>query len=233
MMIGGFYAMWNGMGPRHIPEFETMHAREHLAAHVAYLGPDAILAGRRHSGGVGSLPPFFTCYDMRALDVLTASDRQNRRVADSAGFMKFRSHYRDHIRHHCRVLAHRGVGLGGAVGTVLMRLTEGVASDAVLAVRLCDSLVKRAPITSARLGLADPTLPTLVGGAPPPRAAEEEPVGVLIVEGYARYALAAELPRLVDRLCEEGVARDEPRWAHYDLSFAVSYAEAADFVSAG
>ena len=75
--------MWNGMDPSHVPQFDLMHARNHMGAHIRYLGEGGILSARRHGGGVGSLPPFFTFYDMRTLDVLTAPEYQDRRVAES------------------------------------------------------------------------------------------------------------------------------------------------------
>lgn len=220
----GFYAMWNGMDPAWVPEFDLMHARNHMAAHVGYLGERSILSARRHSSGVGSLPPFFTFYDMDTLDILTAPEYRDCRVAESAWFLRLRPHYRDHIRHHCRVVARNGGGVGGSVGTLLMRLTAtAVAGEGIEA--FCSGLVDRAAITAAHIGVADPLLPTLVGGSPPPRDVGEEPVGVLVVESFDRFALAAELPRIARDVCECGIAAPAPRWSHYSLSLALDYAE--------
>jgi hypothetical protein len=221
----GFYAMWNGMDPAHVPEFDLMHARNHMAAHIAYLGEGAILAARRHSGGVGKLPPFFTFYDMGSLDVLTAPEYQGRRVVESEWFLRLRPSYRDHIRHHCRVRGRAGAGIGGGVGTFLMRLATRAVDDGAAGVALCNELVARACVTAAHFGIADPTVPTLVGGSPPPRNPEDEPVGVLVVESYDRYALAADLPGIAARLVALGVAAQRPRFAHYGLSLALDHAE--------
>ena len=221
----GFYAMWNGMDPAHMPEFELMHARNHMPAHVGYLGDGGILAARRHGSGVGALPPFFTFYDMRSLDVLTDPVFAHRRVVESEWFLQLRPHYRDHIRHHCRVQGRAGGGIGGAAGTLLMRLRAAVPADAAAAEALCAELVSRASITAAHFGVADPHVPTLVGGAPPPRNVDDEPVGVLVVEGYERHVLAADLPSIARRMVGLGIAAAPPRFAHYALSLAVDYAE--------
>ena len=223
----GFYAMWNGMEPAHVPEFDLMHARSHMAAHIAYLGEGAILGARRHGDGVGTLPPFFTLYDMRTLDVLTAPELRDRRVNESPWFLGLRPRYRDHIRHHCRVLARAGGGVGGSVATLLMRLTDRAASNSGMARALCGELLGRGPVTAAHVGLADPTLPTLVGGSRPPRSVEDEPVGVLVLESYSRHALAAELPDIARRVHALGIAAAAPRWAHYALSLGLDYGELA------
>jgi len=221
----GFYAMWNGVDPAHMPEFDLMHARNHMAAHVAYLGEGGILAARRHADGAGSLPPFFTFYDMRTLDVLVAPQYRQRRVVESGWFLRLRPSYRDHIRHHCRVLARAGAGTGGSVATFLLRLTARALGDGSVAAALCDELVARPAVTAAHLGVADPTLPTMVGGSPPPRNPDDEPVGVLVLESYDRFALAADLPPIAERLQALGVAAAPPRFAHYTLSLALEYAE--------
>jgi len=221
----GFYAMWNGMDPAHVPEFELMHARSHMPAHVAYLGVDGILAARRHGQGVGTPPPFFTLYDMRSLDVLTDPANQRRRVVESAWFLGLRPHYRDHIRHHCRVLARAGAGTAGSVATLLVRLSDAAIVDAQAAGTLCEALVARAPITAAHFGAADPTVPTLAGGSPPPRNQDEEPVGVLVVESHDRFALASELPAISRHVVDSGIATGAVRFAHYALSMAVEYGE--------
>lgn len=227
----GFYAMWNGMDPAHVPQFDLMHARNHMGAHIRYLGEGGILAARRHGGGLGSLPPFFTFYDMRTLDVLTAPEYQDRRVVESAWFLRLRPHYRDHIRHHCRVLGRSGGGVGGSVATLLMRLQDAAADDRAGSVALCDDLVRRGAITAAHLGVADPTVPTIVGGSPPPRNADEEPAGVLVLESYDRYALATELPAIARHVADLGVCASAPRWAHYHLSLALDYADLSRFRS--
>jgi len=227
----GFYAMWNGMDPAHVPQFDLMHARNHMGAHIGYLGEAGILGARRHAGGLGSLPPFFTFYDMRTVDVLTAPEYQDRRVVESAWFLRLRPHYRDHIRHHCRVLGRSGGGVGGTVATLLMKLHEEAAADRAGSVALCDDLVRRGAITAAHLGVADPNVPTIVGGSPPPRKPEEEPVGVLVLESYDRYALASDLPWIAQHLVELGVCASIPRFAHYALSLALDYSDLARFPS--
>jgi hypothetical protein len=225
MRGNGFYAMWNGMLPAHMPEFDLMHARNHMLDHVRYLGPNGILSVRRHGDGVGTLPSFFSFYDMSSIDVLTAPENQSRRVIESPWFLTLRPHYRDHIRHHCRVVARSGGGTPGSVGTLLFRLSDRAAGDASFGKTFVAALLETNAITGAHLGKADPTVPTIVGGSPPPRNAEEEPVGVLVVESYSRFELASCVRELARRVRSEGVAADNPRWGHYALSLAVDFAE--------
>ena len=63
--------MWCDVDSLHKLEFDRMHSREHLLDHLAYMGSNAMLAGRRYVDGVGTLPPFFMFYDMASLDPLT------------------------------------------------------------------------------------------------------------------------------------------------------------------
>ncbi|QRM33179.1 hypothetical protein [Microvirga sp. VF16] len=221
----GFYAMWNGMDPSHLPEFNLMHARNHTLDHVRYLGPNGILSVRRHCDGVGSLPPFFSFYDMSSLDILTDAEHQDMRVAQSLWFMALRPHYRDHIRHHCHVLARSGAGTAGCIGTLLFKLSERAATDGKAGQALVDDLLNTNAITAAHFGRADPLVPTAVGGEPPPRQQEEEPVGILVIEGFNRFDLAHALSGVSVRLGAEGVAIDTPRWGHYALSLAVDFEE--------
>jgi hypothetical protein len=221
----GFYAMWNGMDPAYVPEFELMHARSHMLAHVAYLGSDGILAARRHGHGVGTLPSFFTFYDMKSLDVLTDASHEDCRVVETPWFLSLRSKYRDHIRHHCRVVGRAGAGVGGSIATVLLRLSSAALDNEQRWQSLCEQLVANPSITAAHFGIADPSVPTMVGGSPPPRDDGDEPVATLIVEGYDRFALAGVLPSIAKRFLDDGLAEHAPRMGHYSLSLALEYDE--------
>ncbi|QRM32644.1 hypothetical protein [Microvirga sp. VF16] len=177
----GFYAMRNGMDPSRLPEFNLMHARNHMLDHVRYLGPNGILSVRRHYDGVGSLPPFFSFCDISSLEILTDAEHQDMRVVQSPWFATLRPHYRDRIRHHSHVLARSGAGRAGCIGTLLFKLFEHAATDRTVGQALVSDLLNTNAITAAHFGRADPLVPTAVGGEPPPRRPEEEPVGTLVM----------------------------------------------------
>jgi hypothetical protein len=211
-----------------MPEFELMHARSHMLAHLAYLGSDGNLAARRHSQGIGTLPSYFTFYDMKSLDVLTDAAHENCRVVETPWFLSLRSKYRDHIRHHCRVVGRAGAGVGGSIATVLLRLSRTALGNEQRWQRLCEQLVANTAITAAHFGIANPSVPTMVGGSPPPREDGDEPVATLILEGYDRFALAGELAGIAKRFLDAGLTEHAPRIGHYALSLALEYSEIKD-----
>ena len=216
----GFYAMWNNIDPGMAPGFDLMHARHHMLDHLAYLGEDAILSARRHTDGYGTLPRYFTFYDMSRLSVLTDDAHRHCKVTQSDWFQQYRPFYRDHIRHHCNLRGRSGGGGGGSVATLVFQLRDTDAMDELFA-----ELTSRSPFTAAHWGVADPTLPTMVGGEPPPGAPAEEPCAVIILESYDRHVLAEALPALVGELTKRGCAGGPVRWAHYALSIAVEHKE--------
>lgn len=152
----GFFAMWAGIAPDMAAAFELMHARDHLAEHLAYLGEGGILWARRYGEGQGVLPPNFAFYGMRDLDRLTGPGSADRKVFETEFFKAIRPHYRDRIAHHCRVLGSAGAGTGSAAATFLLDLRRRQLARANRRSSDAPSFGHGRPYRRGRLGGADP-----------------------------------------------------------------------------
>ena len=225
----GFLALWMSLPPEVGEAFELAHARDHLADHLGYLGPDGILWARRHHRGKGTLPPYFAFYGMSSLDVLTDAANAACRVPMSDAFRPIRAQFRDRIGHHCRLLASAGTGTGGSVATFVAEVAS--ADLAAGAARpLVDALVERAPLTAAHVGIVDWNVPASVGQPLPVRPAGAPDLVVLVVEGFDRWRLAAEVDAVAATLCSSGIATRVTGWGHYALSCALRHDELPQWV---
>jgi hypothetical protein len=223
----GFFAMWHGIAPEVAPDLSLMHTRDHLAEHLAYLGPQGILWARRHEDGQSTLPPFFAFYGMASLKPLTDPAFADRTVHETAWFWSIRPHYRDRVAHHCDVLASAGGGTGGAVGTMLVRLSADAALRGEDTAALADRLTRRPAFTAAHLGRVEWSAPPRVGMAPNTPAAGEERLGVLVLEGFDRFTLAASMERAAQEALASAVVEAVLRTGHYALSYALRHDEAS------
>jgi len=218
-----FFAMWCGVDPLHEREFDRIHARDHLRAHLAYLGEDAILSGRRYVDGIGDLPRFFMLYDMASLEPLTAPSHRACKVADSEPFLRVRPHLRDVIRDHANVVARRGGGMGGYVATVLARHQVDMEFRPICE-RIAQSAVAREGCTAILIGAVAPGVPTRAGQPIAPRAPDAATL-VVVVEGHDRQLLSNDLSWLLREIAARGLAVGPMRSGHYALSHALSYAD--------
>ena len=221
----GFFAMWNGIAPEHARSFALMHTRDHLAEHVAYLGEDGFSWARRFCAGLGSLPPNFAWYAIPSLSRLRGSAASAARVHETALFKALRPHYRDRIAHHCQVLASAGGGTGSAAATILVTLTEAACKSRSLAQSAVDAMTQMDAVTAAHLSVVDWTVPVRAGGALPSQGPDDARLGVLLIEGFERFDLAASVEPVMDLVRRSNVVDAIHRHGHYALSYALERAE--------
>jgi hypothetical protein len=223
----GLFTMWNDLPPAYGGEFALMHTRDHVPEHLAYLGDDGIRWARRCIDGQGDMPRCFTFYGFTTLDVLTDAKHANCKVTETAWFLKMRPHYRDRIAHHCWVLASAGGGTGGAVATLLIDFADGARDDAAKLEALADDLTRLAPVVGAHLAAPEWNVPIRVGEALPSGREGNEALGVVILEGFDRYELAASLTDVRERLLASGVAARVRSAGHYAQAYRLDYDEIA------
>jgi hypothetical protein len=220
----GLFTMWNDIPPAYGHEFALMHTRDHVPEHMAYLGDDGIRWARRCIDGQGDMPRNFTFYGFTTLNVLTDAKHAACKVEETAWFLKMRPHYRDRIAHHCWVLASAGAGTGGAVATLLIDFNDTHAAhlDA-----FADDLTKLAPVVGAHIAAPEWNVPIRVGEALPQGREGNESLGVVILEGFDRYELAASLAEARDKLVSSGVAKRVRSSGHYMQAYQLEYEEIA------
>ncbi len=221
-----FYALWIGVENEIAEEFQLAHARDHLADHMSYLGPGGILWARRHTGGIGTLPPNFAFYGMADLLRLTDPAFASARIPMSDWFRnEVRPRFRDRIPHHCDVLASSGAGIGGAVATLIFEF----GANATTATALTAELTKLAAITAAHIGRVNWNVPSAVG-QPLLAPTSDAPLGVLVIEGFDRHRLAAAVDGIAALMIARKLAARITGWAHYALSYQLAYADLATHV---
>ncbi len=220
----GIFTMWNDVEPLHKFEFNVMHARNHLLDHLAYLGENAILSGRRYVDGIGTLPPFFMFYDMATLDVLTDEAHQDCRVADSEWFLQLRPHVRDLIRYNWRVVARTGGGVGSSSATFIVRRAASNGSDETTAwQRFAEDVLGNTSCTAAHVAFVDLATPIRVGQAVPSYEPDDARNALIVVEAFDRFLLAEESRQIDRALQTAGLSAGPAKLSHYALSFALDY----------
>ncbi|MDR5802716.1 MULTISPECIES: hypothetical protein [unclassified Caballeronia] len=223
----GLFTMWNDIPPAYGREFALMHTRDHVPEHMAYLGDDGIRWARRCIDGQGDMPRFFTFYGLTSLDVLTDEKHAKCKVTETAWFLKMRPHYRDRIAYHCSVLASAGGGTGGTVATLLIDFADDARQDAPRLAALVDDLTRLSPVVGAHLAAPEWNVPIRVGEALPAGREGNEAVGVVILEGFDRYELAACLEDVREQLVASGVAGRVRSAGHYAQAYRLDYDELA------
>jgi hypothetical protein len=217
----GFYALWIGVENEIAEDFQLAHARDHLADHMSYLGPGGILWARRNTGGVGTLPPNFAFYGMADLSRLIDPAHASARIPMSDWFRtEVRPRFRDRIPHHCDLLGSSGAGIGGAVATFIFEFGPNENAAATLPAQLS----KCAAITAAHLGKVNWEVPAAVG-QPLPTRTHDAPLGVLVVESFDRHRLAAAIDGIAESVIASKLATNIVAWAHYALSYQLSYSD--------
>ena len=225
----GAFLMWNNISPRLGGEFPLMHTRDHVPEHMSYLGADGMQWARRYADGQGDMPRFFTFYGMPDLSVLSDSEHADCRVTETQWFLKMRPDYQDREAHHCRVVASAGGGIGGAAATFVIDLAErhdaAEANSQASMAAFIDDLTKMPDVVTAHLFKVDWDAP-LRQGLPPPGGREgNERLGLLVLEGFDRYALSTSMEATTKALIQSGISTGVRSSAHYALAYVLGIEE--------
>jgi hypothetical protein len=221
MTVGkqGFVALWHNIPPEIDEEYNLVHTREHVPDYVANAaGRGGIEFGRRYSDGDGQLPRYFMLYpakDMSAFERLAAKPWAEHPGGTSEWFNSIINQYRDSWRNNCRLIHETGGGTGGSALSLIMKLSPQAAAGGHAVRAVLEELVALPHVLGARLGLTDPTIEP----NRPRLSIENDPVGVMVVEGFNRLRLAQAVPLIRNLLVQRGIAVDEPRYGLYQLAY--------------
>lgn len=206
-----FLAMWNSCNPER-SDYDAWHTLEHVPERVDVPG---FLGARRYVDGKGSLPEYFTIYDLSSLGVLDSEPYRALLSQPTPWSRDMRPDISDVIRHGCRTFGRFGRGFGGLAAVKILNLDEQRPISRDELARLLESRA----INAATLGLFDPSVRDL-----PFRLGGDRPVGgdaVLILESYSESALRSALASVDERLGAIGAAGAHPDWTIYRLGFVI------------
>ncbi|MBB6469091.1 hypothetical protein HNQ96_004980 [Aminobacter lissarensis] len=221
----GLFTMWNDVEPQKKFDFNFMHSRNHLLDHLAYLGENGILEGRRYVDGNGTLPPFFMLYDMRSLSILVDDEHQHCRVADSPWFLSLRPSIRDLIRYNWNVVCRAGGGCGSAAATFLIEAPKGTSDRLTIWKPFLSHLLTSTACTAAHVGSIDLTTPIRVSQPVPEYTDADISRELLVVESFDRHLLARTVDQIDAELQSVGLADARTRYSHYSLSFQLEFGD--------
>lgn len=109
-------AIWNGIVPDALDDFNDWHINEHIPERVGIPG---FRRGRRYVAVDGAThPAYFTLYEADTMQVLQGSDYTNRLNAPTAGTRRVTAQFRDTFRALSRVVFSHGPGMGGVILTI-------------------------------------------------------------------------------------------------------------------
>jgi hypothetical protein len=109
-------AIWNGIAPEALADFNDWHINEHIPERVGIPG---FRRGRRYIAADDTTRPrYFTLYEADTMQVLQGSDYTNRLNSPTAGTRRVTAQFRDTFRALSRVVFSHGPGMGGAILTI-------------------------------------------------------------------------------------------------------------------
>ncbi len=211
-----FLALWNDTAAD-VNEYNAWHTREHVAER---LGVPGFLSARRYVRRQGTLPFFFTVYELQSLDVMQ-SDAYLRIVGNPSPLSQsMRPHMRRFLRRACATRVRLGAGIGGLVAIWL--LETGGNIDGLAAA------LSRRPMnphfTGWHLGAVAPGITPM----PFEEAGPSNGTGfdaIFMIEGHDTPGFESEAEQTLRSLATELTLRLPDVDGVYSLAFALTQGE--------
>ena len=164
--VAGMLVVWMNVDPSGAADFAEWYIRQHIPERV---GVPGFRNGNRYRALEGTpqrgFPDYLAVYDTDAPGVLSSSPYTERLNTPTEWTQRVMPMFRDTVRSACRVVAERGVGLGGVIRTV--RLEPGADGRAALRAALAalpEALLAKPGIVRVRVAEMEEE-PSSGGGA--------------------------------------------------------------------
>jgi hypothetical protein len=190
----GFLAIWNDTTPEGDAEWRLWHTSEHIPERV---GVPGFLAGRRYIDPSRTRERYFTLYPGESVATFSSGAYRARLDNPTPWTLRTAPHFKNFLRGACRTLASTGLGVGGAIATLRLTVTDDSRlerSSPGLCRRLIEDSTFRG-LAGAHVGRCDAAITGVPTRERAARGNLTEPVfdAVLLVEGEARRPLEAAL----------------------------------------
>jgi hypothetical protein len=147
LLGSGVLAIWNGIDPEAEADFVAWHVREHIPERVALAG---FLRGRRYVALDGE-PAYFNFYETESPAALTMPVYLARLNEPTPWTQRVVKHFRDTSRTVCDVVASLGVGEGGVMETIRLRVPGNAADFAVASGEMLRSIAAAPGVVAVHL----------------------------------------------------------------------------------
>lgn len=205
-----FLALWNDHS---YPDYNFWHTREHVGER---LGIPGILSSRRYVDGAGTLPAYFTLYELEDISVLESTPYRQLLSTPTLWSQAMRPGMSRFLRRGCQVIESVGAGIAGTLAVSLFPLGAAARDGDVLA-----DIASGRAFSAAHLGFVDAStsgVPFSVAEAP----ADDGEAGVIMLECYDTKDPAHSVAAISDLLHSRGVSASLAEFSVYRLAFALN-----------
>ncbi|HRD75089.1 MAG TPA: hypothetical protein PK264_03990 [Hyphomicrobiaceae bacterium] len=206
----GFLAIWNDTADGGDAEWRQWHTVEHMPERVGVAG---FLAGRRYAARGPAAERYFTLYQGESIATFSSAPYLARLDNPTSWTVKTAPLFEKFLRGACRTLASAGNGMGGAIATIRLAVSnpgrlERASGD--ICRRIVAGDIAR-DLIAAHIGRCDPNITGVPTRERAARGNRSEPVfdAVLLVEGIGGAAVEAGLPGL-EALLQHEIHGAEP-----------------------
>jgi hypothetical protein len=221
-----FMAVWHDIASEGEAEYNTWHTRQHMPER---LGVPGFLVGRRYVDWSLDNQRWFTLYETVKLETLSSEDYRARLNNPTNWSNRNQPNFRNFGRSACVLSASVGRGIGGALATIRLDLSEGTLADfEAAAEKLAHRIAALDGVVGVHLGVAAPDTTRVKTRETELRAATGEEVfdAVVMVDGTGRRELEAIMPTVREMLREAVQIRSEQS-AVYDLAYLLTAEDVA------
>ncbi len=221
-----FMAIWHDIESSDEAEYSDWHTRQHMPER---LGVPGFLVGRRAVDWSLQHQRWFTLYETRTLEVLGSDDYRARLNNPTHWSNRTQPAFRNLARSACILSASTGRGIGGAMATIRLDMSEDALTGFEAAADiLAHKIVCLKGICAAHLGVAAPQITRVKTRESELRAATGEDVfdAVVLVDGVGRRELKAALAE-IDNLLDAALSITSRRAGVYDLAYLLTAGDVA------
>jgi hypothetical protein len=216
-----FLAIWHDIEVSSEPEYSEWHTRQHMPER---LGVPGFLVGRRGVDWDLQFQRWFTLYETRTLEVLSSDDYRARLNSPTHWSNRTQPTFRNFARSACILAASTGHGIGGAMATIRLSMTENaLAGFEAAADGLAHRIAVLDGVCGVHLGVAAPQTTRARTRESELRASTGEDVfdAVVLVDGVGRRELdqvLSDVKKLLDTELDTTAAQS----AIYDLAYLLT-----------
>lgn len=221
-----FMAIWHDIESSGEAEYSDWHTRQHMPER---LGVPGFLAGRRGVDWNLQHQRWFTLYETRTLEVLGSDDYRARLNNPAHWSNRTQPTFRNFARSACILSASTGRGVGGAMATIRLGMSEeALVGFEAAADRLAHRIAAVDGVCGAHLGVAAPQTTRIRTRESELRASTGEDVfdAVVLVDGVGRRELGRALPE-IDKLLDAALSIGSRQSGIYDLAYLLTAEDVA------
>jgi hypothetical protein len=213
-----FLAIWHDIASAGEAEYNVWHTRQHMPER---LGVPGFLIARRYVDHNLDSERYFTLYEGATLETFSSDGYRARLNNPTAWTTRNQPNFLNFVRSACVLSATLGRGIGGALATIRLNLSDGSAADFEAAAdKLAGPMLALDGVTGVHMGVAAPDTTRIRTRESELRRQTGEEVfdAVVLVEGVGRREVQGSMDA-VHAMVQEAVGVVSKQSAVYDLAY--------------